>query len=627
MRIMLRAQDLQPVILCVQPGAALLVGRQPDPERAGLRRGGLATAAAAAGLLVGCRVETVRIDSARLAANHLLVRRGPDGVELCELGTRPGAWLRLSAGQALTVAGPLEVALAPEPAGRPAGEPGAEPGAAPAAGETGPADADFLQAPGLGGAVVAVLSEWLAGQGVHAEVRLGGPGGGDESSFTLSDHTVLRVRRRLRTTAPGAWPAVLAQVRAYVQAQNARYDEFQRRTGGMILASRGLREAVRRVADAAAQRRRTILLGETGVGKDKLARCYHLYSPRRDGPFLALNCALLDRELLYAQIFGARRGSFTGAVSDVVGVLEAADGGTLFLDELGEMSADVQKGLLRFLDSHGEYQRLGDPHPRRADVQIVCASNVPLGDPAARAGRFRDDLWYRLAASVVQVPPLRERREDILSFLQARTAHGTAIPVAEALSPEALSRVLADPWPGNFRDLDNFVERLQLPPGATLPLPLSACEAALHEGRASRRRADEPAARGPGPGPGHGSGPAVRRPRLSDPALAALLDWRALASTAVEAFIEDQGREPASWGQIQEFVEKYLKPVFVAQASGVRSLDLDDAGRPLNYSALARRLSIADGSTVKLHLGRYAERFQAPRATGAQDGSDSDRSR
>lgn len=153
---------------------------------------------------------------------------------------------------------------------------------------------------------------------------------------------------------------------------------------------------------------------------------------------MTVNCALLEKDLLHVQLFGACRGSFTGAVADIVGLIEAAHGGTLFLDELGEMSADVQKALLRFLDSRGEYYRLGDSGPRMADVQVECASNVSLDDPACRGARFRSDLWYRLASAVIKVPPLHERPDDILAFLRSRTLPGNPLRIAECLTEDAL---------------------------------------------------------------------------------------------------------------------------------------------------------------------------------------------
>jgi DNA-binding NtrC family response regulator len=366
-----------------------------------------------------------------------------------------------------------------------------------------------------------------------------------------------------------------------------------------------MRDVLRRVAEAAEQGRRTVLLGPTGAGKEWLARCYHRYSPRSKGPFAALNCALLDRDLLYAQLFGAKRGSFTGAVNDVQGLVEASHEGTMFLDELGEMSLDVQKALLRFLDTRGEYQRLGDPKLRRADVQLVCASNARLDEVEYRMKHFRDDLWYRLSSAVIRVPPLRERPEDVLAFLQLKLLRNSTLRVVDALSPAALRCVLADPLPGNFRDLENFVDRL---PAAQRPgeIEVAQVEAALREGRgqSSGTPNNVPEYQGAVRDSGR-----IRRMRLPDkPSENRNVDWEGMAVEAIAAFLADHGDSVAGWGELHALVEKYLKPVFVAQATELGNID--EVSKNINYSALARKLNIADGSTVKMHLTRYVERFR-----------------
>jgi transcriptional regulator with AAA-type ATPase domain len=236
---------------------------------------------------------------------------------------------------------------------------------------------------------------------------------------------------------------------------------------------------------------------------------------------------------------------------------------------------------------------------------VVCATNVPLDDPSYRNGRFREDLWYRLAAAVVHVPPLRERPEDILAFLMARPLPGSQLRVSEALADDALELLLADSWPGNFRDLEHFIERLPLT-SEPQSISRSVCEAALRQGRGNDRMSSQeslaPRER-----------VAVRRPRTVETTrVNDALNWRDITVTAVDAFLEDNGDGALSWGQLHEYVEKYLKPVFVAQACDLSQLD--EMHKTLNYSALARRLNIADGSTVKMHLGRYVERFRLPRA-------------
>ena len=593
-RISIRARGLaEPITSEVGQGVALLVGRTPDLGRLQSRL--------AAGTpmpnLSHYQVETLRVESPRVSANHLLIWCDADSTSLIDLGSRNGSWLRLAEGQRISLSGVLEVTA--DLAG-------------PIQAESRlslPEDADWSNEKQFSQAVVHALTEWLQRLGVSAQLIHVTQARAEESesSFLLADDTTLQLRGMETITQDFSWASLLDRIRAYVHEQNRRFEQYQKRGDGMIVASRALREVLRRVGDAAARGQRLILLGPTGVGKDLLARCYHRYSQREKGPFAALNCALLDKDLLYAQLFGARRGSFTGAVSDIIGAVESAHEGTLFLDELGEMSLDVQRALLRFLDTRGEYQRLGDPRPRRADVQVVCATNVPIDDPTYRTNRFREDLWYRLAAAVVHVPPLRERPDDILAFLMARALPGGTLRVAEALADDALELLLADPWPGNFRDLEHFIERLPLT-NEPQSISRSICEAAVRQGRGTDRSSSQeslaPRERF-----------AVRRPRTVETMRAnGALNWRDITAAAVDAFLEDNGDGALSWGQLHEYVEKYLKPVFVAQACDLPQID--ELSKTLNYSALARRLNVADGSTIKMHLGRYVERFRILRRKG-----------
>ncbi len=590
-RISIRARGLaEPITSEVGQGVALLVGRTPDLSR-------LHTRITGGPLLPNLnlyQVQTLRVESPRVSGNHLLIWGDGDATSLLDLGSRNGSWLRLQDGQRISLSGALEVTA--DLAG-------------PIQAESRlslPEDADWSNEKQFSQAVVRSLTDWLHRLGVSARLIHVTQARAEESesSFLLADDTTLQVRGMETITQDFSWASLLDRIRAYVHEQNRRFEQYQKRGDGMIVASRGLREVLRRVGDAAARGQRLILLGPTGVGKDLLARCYHRYSQREKGPFAALNCALLDKDLLYAQLFGARRGSFTGAISDIIGAVESAHEGTLFLDELGEMSLDVQRALLRFLDTRGEYQRLGDPRPRRADVQVVCATNVPIDDPTFRTNRFREDLWYRLAAAVVHVPPLRERPEDILAFLMSRVLPGGSLRVSEALTDDALELLLADSWPGNFRDLEHFIERLPLT-NEPQSISRAVCEAALRQGRGTDRSSSQeslpPRER-----------LAVRRPRTVETTRAnGALNWRDIAVTAVDAFLEDNGDGALSWGQLHEYVEKYLKPVFVAQACDLSQID--ELSKTLNYSALARRLNVADGSTIKMHLGRYTDRFRAPR--------------
>jgi DNA-binding NtrC family response regulator len=218
-------------------------------------------------------------------------------------------------------------------------------------------------------------------------------------------------------------------------------------------------QAMRQVRDlatrAAAGDAKVLLTGESGVGKDVVARFIHAHSTRANRPFIAINCAAIADSLLETELFGHARGSFTGAYRDKVGRLEAAHRGTLFLDEIGEMSLPMQALLLRFLES-GEIQRVGhEGAPFRVDVRLICATNRDLGEVVA-AGNFRTDLLYRIKVIHVHVPPLRNRREDLPSLVQSAAARtGRPIRFTQA-AIRALSHYR---WPGNVRELQNVIEQ------------------------------------------------------------------------------------------------------------------------------------------------------------------------
>jgi DNA-binding NtrC family response regulator len=244
-------------------------------------------------------------------------------------------------------------------------------------------------------------------------------------------------------------------------AENA---ELRRAAGpgellGDSAAMQRLRELVRR---AAASEGRVLVSGENGTGKELVARALHLGSRRRAGPFVKMNCAAVPAELVESDLFGHERGAFTGAVAARKGKFELADGGTLFLDEVGDMPPSMQAKVLRVLQE-GEFERVGGQATLRCDVRVLAATNRDLLAEVA-AGRFREDLYYRLAVVLVPTPPLRERREDIpelaARFLgEACERDGRR---AMSLAREGVLALQAHDWPGNVRELRNVVERLAI---------------------------------------------------------------------------------------------------------------------------------------------------------------------
>ncbi|WP_353192056.1 sigma 54-interacting transcriptional regulator [Pandoraea pnomenusa] len=202
-----------------------------------------------------------------------------------------------------------------------------------------------------------------------------------------------------------------------------------------------------------------LLLGESGVGKEIFARNVHRLSPRKNGPFIALNCAAIPEQLIESELFGVERGAYTGAEHTRKGRFEAASGGTIFLDEIGTLSAGAQSKLLRALQE-GEIERLGDTQARRIDVRVIAATNVDLRTEA-RAGRFREDLFFRLNVFPIKIPPLRERYEDIPALMsyflgKFNRRHGCKL---SGFSQRAVDAMMSYDWPGNIRELENMIER------------------------------------------------------------------------------------------------------------------------------------------------------------------------
>ena len=234
--------------------------------------------------------------------------------------------------------------------------------------------------------------------------------------------------------------------------------------GNLFIAPRmrELQTSARRIASTNLP---VLITGETGAGKEILAREVHNASPRAGKPFATFVCSAVPREMLDSHLFGHRRGAFTGASDNFPGVIRANDGGTLFLDEIGEVSLEAQVKLLRFLET-GEIHPLGETRPVKVDVRVIAATNQPLETLLAQ-GRFREDLYYRLNVVRFTLPPLRERREEILPFVdrfltRECAAAGKPVPT---LSDAAVEHLLLYSWPGNVRQVYNEIRRI----AATLP--------------------------------------------------------------------------------------------------------------------------------------------------------------
>ncbi len=224
----------------------------------------------------------------------------------------------------------------------------------------------------------------------------------------------------------------------------------------IIAVSPAMERVLERARLAAGSEASVLILGETGTGKEMLARAIHQASPRARMPFVPVNSGALPRELVESELFGFRRGAFTGAHADTPGIFSAASGGTVFLDEIGEMPKDVQVKLLRVLQE-GEVRPVGSTKPVRVDVRVISATNRALND--LRATFLREDLYFRIATVVLQVPPLRNRQEDILVLSQHFAARLTRRYRREiSLSRNAIELLLAYPFPGNVRELESLIE-------------------------------------------------------------------------------------------------------------------------------------------------------------------------
>ena len=241
--------------------------------------------------------------------------------------------------------------------------------------------------------------------------------------------------------------------------QLRRQLDAPRRFPSIIGQSKKMLELFELVGAVASSDANILILGDNGTGKEMIANAMHAHSARVDAPFVKINCAALPKELIEAELFGYRRGAFTGAFTDKAGLLAMAEGGSLLLDEIGEMPSYLQAKLLRVLQER-EFRPIGSDRSVRVDFRLVCATNVDV-ESALKEGRLREDLYFRINTITVRVPPLRDRLEDIAPLCQHFLAlynarHGRAL---RGVSPAAYQRLMQHRWPGNVRELENVIER------------------------------------------------------------------------------------------------------------------------------------------------------------------------
>jgi formate hydrogenlyase transcriptional activator len=295
-----------------------------------------------------------------------------------------------------------------------------------------------------------------------------------ETCLTEPEYEDIPTSQTAESTSSALFSTVTSRGRHAMNSKGAN-DGF----AGIVGASGALREVLDLVRTVAPTNSTALIEGETGTGKELIARAIHEHSTRRDRPFVKLNCAAIPLGLLESELFGHERGAFTGAVARKVGRFEAADRGTLFLDEIGDIPRELQPKLLRVLQE-GEFERLGSTQTLRVDVRLVAATNCDLAALVSKK-EFRSDLYYRLNVFPIAVPPLRDRLQDIPLLVMhfVRVYSDQTGKHIDEVPAEVMEALLRYQWPGNIRELQNFIERSVLltsenilrPPLASLKAP------------------------------------------------------------------------------------------------------------------------------------------------------------
>lgn len=546
----------------------LLVGRSPDAVEL----------EAECPELPAGHVRAVAVPLDRVSRHHALVHRREGATVVRDLRSTNGTWIHLERGQSLTIEGapPLRLGLAL------AGGPSSV--------TSQPDEPRWCEEPQYAGSMAEAVARWFGELGLSFSVRViphvrgGAPVVG---SIALRGGKALWIESAGRT-ADDRLAGVMSRLVAFVTRQNELFDvRVQEQAAGLVLASPLIQATWRDVVAAAKADMRVLLLGPSGAGKTALASSYHR-ARDPDGPFHAVNCGLLGKntEWIRAALFGAAPGAYPGCPrGGVRGAVEAANRGTLFLDEVAELDLDAQVALLTFLDD-GVYVPLGTVEGQRASVRLVCATNKDLR-ALVRAGRFREDLWFRIAAAVIEVRPLSERPEDVRAFL-ATLPEARERAIAARLTDDAWRCLDAQPWTGGFRELRNFVQRLALrlePEGA---IDVARCHAALSAGALVA--------------------PAL--PSALEPAASALATgspealWRPIVERSFAMFMASAPEAELTYERLAQFVDDFLKPVFIAHASGLG--EAKKIPKEALFQELAERLGCSRG-TVRTHLNRFME--------------------